>query len=82
MLPRPLVTFACLLGFKGALTTEVIVRPESVTKISRAPLGYLAERAPLRGGGFRSPLPNSGTRGRSEVGEAEMKALDEYFLSN
>ena len=34
-----------------------------------APLGYSAERAPLGGGGFR-PLPNSRTRGRSEVGKA------------
>ena len=38
--------------------------------LTRAQLGYLAERAPLRGADSPPPLPNSRTHGSSEVGEA------------
>ena len=39
-------------------------------RLTRAPLGYLAERAPLRGQILPPPPLNSRMRGRSEVGEA------------
>ena len=44
---------------------------QSTMELTRAPLGYLAESAPLgEGGRILPPLPNSRTRGGSEVGEA------------
>ena len=44
-------------------------------KLTRAPLGYSAERAPLGGGGADSaPLPNSRTNRRSEAGEAAIES--------
>ena len=43
--------------------------------LTRAPLGYSAERAPLEGGGADSaPLPNSRTNRRSEAGEAAIES--------
>ena len=43
--------------------------------LTRAPLGYSAERAPLGGGGADSaPLPNSRTNRRSEAGEAAIES--------
>ena len=58
------------------LTTKKSVHGFDLAKIAhcwltRVPLGYLAEHAPLGvGGGRLCPPPNSRTRGRSEVGEA------------
>ena len=44
-------------------------------KLTRALQGYLAERAPLVGGGADSaPLPNSRTGSRSETGEAAIES--------
>ena len=43
--------------------------------LTRAPLGYSAERTPLRGGGqILPPLPNSRTNRRSEAGEAVIES--------
>ena len=44
--------------------------------LTRAPLGYSAERAPLGGGGrfCPPPLPNSRTNRRSEAGEAAIES--------
>ena len=42
--------------------------------LTRAPLGYSAERAPL--GGIFAPLPNSRTNRRSEAGEAAIDNLE------
>ena len=44
--------------------------------LTRAPLGYSAERAPLGGGGgaYFAPLPNSRTNRRSEAGEAAIES--------
>ena len=48
---------------------------EPVSELTRAPLGYSAERAPLGGGGADSaPLPNSRTNRRSEAGEAAIES--------
>ena len=41
--------------------------------LTRAPLEYSAERAPL-GGGDSAPLPNSQTNRRSEAGEAAIES--------
>ena len=41
--------------------------------LTRAPLGYSAERAPL-GGHILPPLPNSRTNRRSEAGEAAIES--------
>ena len=41
--------------------------------LTRAPLGYLAERAPL-GAAYSAPLPNSRTNRRSEAGEAAIES--------
>ena len=42
--------------------------------LTRAPLGYSAERAPLGGGAYSAPpLPNSRTNRRSEAGEAAIE---------
>ena len=44
------------------------------TFLTRAPLGYSAERAPLGGGAYSAPpLPNSRTNRRSEAGEAAIE---------
>ena len=46
-----------------------------ISKLTRAPLGYSAERAPLGGGGqILPPLPNSRTNRRSEAGEAAIES--------
>ena len=42
--------------------------------LTRAPLGYSAERAPLGGGQILPPLPNSRTNRRSEAGEAAIES--------
>ena len=48
---------------------------QTQTALTRAPLGYSAERAPLGGGGrFCPPLPNSRTNRRSEAGEAAIES--------
>ena len=48
---------------------------EYVANLTRAPLGYSAERAPLGGGGqILPPLPNSRTNRRSEAGEAAIES--------
>ena len=46
-----------------------------ISPLTRAPLGYSAERAPL-GGRFcpPPPLPNSRTNRRSEAGEAAIES--------
>ena len=52
--------------------------------LTRAPLGYLAERAPLGGGADSAPPPCL-TQEREAVARWarwQTKALDEYFLSN
>ena len=41
--------------------------------LTRAPLGYSAERAPL-GRAYSAPLPNSPTNRRSEAGEAAIES--------
>ena len=48
-------------------------REKSVNMLTRAPLGYSAERAPL-GGADSAPLPNSRTNRRSEAGEAAIES--------
>ena len=40
-----------------------------LTYLTRAPLGYSAERAPLGGGQILPPLPNSRTDGRRKTGK-------------
>ena len=42
--------------------------------LTRAPLGYSAERAPLGGWHILPPLPNSRTNRRSEAGEAAIES--------
>ena len=43
--------------------------------LTRAPLGYSAERAPLGGGADSAPpLPNSRTNRRSEAGETAIES--------
>ena len=45
-----------------------------ITVLTRAPLGYSAERAPLGGGQILPPLPNSRPYRRSEAGEAAIES--------
>ena len=45
----------------------------TASPLTRAPLGYSAERAPL-GGQILPPLPNSRTNRRSEAGEAAIES--------
>ena len=47
---------------------------EGTLPLTRAPLGYSAERAPLGGGAYSAPLPNSRTNRRSEAGEAAIES--------
>ena len=65
---RATVGRTCILPKWGLTTDQTRERHSylAVDFLALAPLGCLAERAPLRG----APLPNSRTRGRSEVGEA------------
>ena len=60
----------------GLPTSIVYTEKETVANLTRAPLGYSAERAPLGGGGgrFCPPLPNSRTNRRSEAGEAAIES--------
>ena len=52
--------------------------------LTRAPLGYLAERALLGMGQILHPppLPNSRTGGPGEEGGPAIETLDEFFLNN
>ena len=51
------------------------IKNTGVFNLTRAPLGYSAERAPLGGGGqILPPLPNSRTNRRSEAGEAAIES--------
>ena len=49
--------------------------PPAARGLTRAPLGYSAERAPLRGGQILPPpLPNSRNNRRSEAGQAAIES--------
>ena len=48
--------------------------PPTGRGLTRAPLGYSAERTPLGGGQILPPLPNSRTNRRSEAGEAAIES--------
>ena len=62
------------------LTKNAQPAPQIDIILNRAPLGYLAERTPLGGGGFRPP-PNSRTHAVARWARRQSKALGEYFLS-
>ena len=56
------------------MSTYWIWMKSALTLLTRAPLGYSAERAPLGGGQILPPLPNSRTNRRSEAGESAIES--------
>ena len=59
----------------------VMINERQCSTLTRAPLGYSAERAPLGGGQILPPLPNSRTNRRSEAGEAAIESAEREDFS-
>ena len=51
------------------MQNKYLLQNNFILVLTRAPLGYSAERAPLGGGQILPPLPNSRTDGRRKTGK-------------